>query len=345
MLSHIALALRSIANHVRMNAILGVATTYTTPIFPTEIEHIIFMMAAEDVELPFSRFEDHQLALSLQLTARRVHYWVRPILSRLIQLLPDDDIPGVPDFERLPAFDFETLGVFVHHLSYGQSFSTRRRKWSFIDTLCQCPNVEDMLLFLHISQPVVFSALESSTCLKRLSAKLSRLTKKQMQDSRTFANLTHLGSLDPIDRPHLLMLSELKSLTHLALTNDMFWDQSFTDGVREILSPSGCVALRALVIYSPPIDVFDNRVVNMHNDLLDSRGALYWWISGVNGFDDVWDFADRIISARRRGYMRLVPNRPFNPYWFVVEEELTAEGCIWWNTLPVIDHDEASITY
>ncbi|PPR04605.1 hypothetical protein CVT24_011761 [Panaeolus cyanescens] len=190
-----------------------VAENDPKPMLPPELERIIFEMAVEDL---VHNLPPTYCALNLQLTARRVRSWIRPLLYRMLKATTHAPKNVFPNFEKYEALKIEEIGPFIKYFIYDVYRSSQSH---LLHTLRHCPNIEDLAIWWDANKMgQIYPAISSLKHVKRLYSGLGGLTIEQIQESPIFQNVTHL---DLLGLPPKHLLQELKNLTHFG-TNTAF---------------------------------------------------------------------------------------------------------------------------
>ncbi|PPR08043.1 hypothetical protein CVT24_010842 [Panaeolus cyanescens] len=318
----------------------GITENVLKPILPPELERVIFEMSIEDI---VDHLPPTQCALNLQLTAKRVRSWIRPLFYRVFK---GANSPAIfPDFEKHKDLKIEEIGPFIKYLLYDvYEFSQSR----LLHTLRHCPNIEDLAIWCDTYQmSQLYPAISSFKHVKRLYAGLGGLTVEQVQEAPIFQNLTHL---DLLGLPPNNLLQEFKNLTHFGTnTSTEEPDLADADAVQEHPSSQKVRTALDMVLTLPllqvvkvywsnpranqgPVDFKDIRIVYLSGTLFQYTEAEWDWTMRANGKMDSWGFVSRIVYARKNNYMEYVPKRVYDPRFFSCEKELDDAGRIWWQS-------------
>ncbi|PPQ78000.1 hypothetical protein CVT24_006380 [Panaeolus cyanescens] len=222
--------------------------------------------------------------------------------------------------------------LFVKHLSYHHRYDSSDLYFDDLSALIQhCPNLEDVFLGfnIHDSRQGQLSAFKQLPNLRRLHGDIGGITMAQMTVCPIFQNLTHLETYTSGEQFNFELLCSMKSLTHLSLTNPNLWDHVFVQGLQKILDREcGCHLLQVVILHSPPLEITDIRVVTLWRSL--SGHGEKRWMDSINGKLRNWEFAEKIVLARKKGYMKFIPNQALHPAWLDKDVELSSEGQEWW---------------
>nr|GAT48300.1 predicted protein [Mycena chlorophos] len=307
-------------------------STIPGPIFPPEIERRIFEFAAST---DFARIP------LLQLVARRVNIWLKPLLYRVLCVSKH----GTPS--QLPSLITSEAPFLAKSVHY-RYLDTTTDLWlspSQVEALlAACTGVTTLVLRNDELSPTYLPLLADMPHLRSLSASLSTLFGVALHridlGHEIFANITHLEFQD--EKQHgstrygvnlVNALSRLPALTHLAVLKPM------QISMNELLLRME--RLEVLVVLWPPNDT--GRVFQI--DFLDSgnldpavggaRLAVGWysddeslktvegrshersqklevenWKRAARGEEeDYWMRAEKFVGAKRRGEI------PARRYW------------------------------
>ncbi|KAF9050195.1 hypothetical protein BJ165DRAFT_991616 [Panaeolus papilionaceus] len=156
------------------------------PFLPPELERKIFEVAVESlsINLPPCRS-----ALDLQLVAKRVQLWLRPLLYSVYKCTNQRDVP-FPNFEANPALKVEEIGPLIKHLLY--AYDPQDDVESAVEVLYYCPFVENVAIWIDPTACGNINSIKHSfQHLKRLSARFSSFSHSQLR-SPFMLGLTHL---------------------------------------------------------------------------------------------------------------------------------------------------------
>ncbi|PPQ63743.1 hypothetical protein CVT24_004252 [Panaeolus cyanescens] len=300
------------------------------PIFPLELERIIFETVLEDVyqELPPSHY-----ALSLQLVAKRVQHWIRPLLYRVYKY-PNEGGEPFPDFAANRALNITEIGPLIKHLLHGTSPGSWDGEDPIINVMRHCPSIENLATWCNFDTCAnLYPFLSSLLNIKRFSTRLGSFTRDQLLDPFMF-RLTHLEVVGFLELDGWTAIAELKSLTHLSTSTaglGAYESEPVTSLLRMICAPGGCSKLQVLKLYGAAIEGFDDiRIVLFPLTQFSFESSVEDWMAGATGRPDSWSFADQIVYARKMGYITHSPGTIVDPFSFNYREELTAEGSLWW---------------
>ncbi|TFK69503.1 hypothetical protein BDN72DRAFT_840354 [Pluteus cervinus] len=258
------------------------------PVFPPEIEEIIFSLCAQS-NLPESG--------NLILVAKRVYQWLRPQLYEVVVF--NTSWP-----HRRPSFKSDLLEVHSHHVRHILFWSGECVEK--LDTcLSWCPNVIDVALWsaeTHYSSALINQLL--SLHITHLSFDISTfhwgVTENCTPDEVSFRSVTHL---DLVGSEITLKANQIKtyfpSVTHIAFngrrglpTRDVLdcWESQ----------------LEVLIWYLHR-SRYDNTAHNLPNDprivvMGQDRDYVNEWIEATKDTpESVWRMAEVAVERRRRG--------------------------------------------
>ncbi|KAF9043225.1 hypothetical protein BJ165DRAFT_1483511 [Panaeolus papilionaceus] len=295
-------------------------TDLSQPFFPPELEQVIVEMAAlEGIRFPLTPIT---CCLELQLTAKRFRDWTVPLLYQVLHT--DKFYLNREESECLELL--RKVGRCTSHIYIGTD-----PKWAS-KILEHCPNVENIVnwhIGVSLGDPSLHSSMQNISKLRRISALMQNVP-LEFLISPVYANITHLDIMGWMDWD---LLVNFHNLSHLCLTEP---PSDITALVKRLTDEeSGCRYLRVIVmLYYTWYECLDERFVKLRlSESYEAHEAD--WIRGVNGGMDFWEFADRIVSARKAGYLnnastKVVYNPPPD---FNLETELNEQGQLWWSKL------------
>ncbi|KAF8167067.1 hypothetical protein K438DRAFT_1774805 [Mycena galopus ATCC 62051] len=302
------------SNHFLLSITMEYAAPYPhaqdEPHLPPELEHTIFEIAA--LSRPFS------IPL-LMLIARRVMYWLEPLLYRVIFVRgsgPDGrpnnmhGLPEIPLQNLLSAIARNPPSVFdssTHiYLESGQEVNLQLSDTDAI--LAACPKVVNLMFFVE-SDTRHRAALDRLQCLCRLAIQIEPLFSPHpfCFTAPLFRNVTHLEIMDQDCDWNKIpdigsRLALAPALTHVSLTYFCGLALSVFHGrIRTIVSLQ-CIVyfiFRRLVESPEPHDA---RMV-----CLERADARADWLWGAATGENYWAFADAFIAAKRAGTVEPSP--------------------------------------
>ncbi|KAF9043226.1 hypothetical protein BJ165DRAFT_231396 [Panaeolus papilionaceus] len=250
-----------------------------------------------------------------------------PFLFRVVYASKDHSYPRLPKREYMRAL--RKYGKYATHVNGNPA-----RPSTLYRILERCPNVKDLICWDHvpIKEPEELAALRQ---LRRLSTSLGYMIADQINCSSTYANVTHLNLINTEDWE---LIFEFKNLTHLCFSHvtpigdsrEMFDTILQGDGG----SQPRCRSLSVLISttahqiqFSPYEDPRESRYVLLQGE----EGFVNDWARNVNGelAMDLWEFAERITVARRRGYL-IDGSKTIIRSTFDFQKDLDVVGQLWW---------------
>ncbi|KAJ7876084.1 hypothetical protein B0H14DRAFT_2714522 [Mycena olivaceomarginata] len=281
-------------------ATLNVADTMVqrTPRFYPELEREMFETTAHMYRNTIP---------TLLRVARRVHYWIEPLLVPHQKSKEDYALLRITDSTTKPA-DFLLKAVrHMHLVTFAMHFFGHRPQntWSEAElgiVLRACEGVESLFFLGSLDEP--FPILPMLACMRPQRLYMtSEMSHPQLNlTAPFFRNISHLLLSDMESNPGDLIhgwpllrnLSHLPALTHMAL------DQLTPPRVLESIL-SDCPNLQTLILYgentaTAPVPLDDQRVVIILSDNLMAQIVLI----SPDG-RDIWARADLFISRKRSG--------------------------------------------
>ncbi|TFK65033.1 hypothetical protein BDN72DRAFT_962829 [Pluteus cervinus] len=255
------------------------------PIFPPEIEHIIFTSAVKNQNLrPFP--------INLILVARRVYEWLIPVIYRTISLQEGHEYPIQWDAEKLAKY-----GIYARHLFVWKPSS------HFRDTpqatkipLVLCPNVTDLLWWPRNYK--ADTGAISHLPLTHLSILLN-IVQQTPHMIQTFSNITHLDNIGSFT-DDITLVNHFTSLTHLSVHgNDGRIPRFFEKlpGLQVLINYSCRAGITSPILRDFDPDKDDPRLVRM----IRGTGGFEHWLADINGGRGMWGLAEEAIEMRKKG--------------------------------------------
>ncbi|TFK65781.1 hypothetical protein BDN72DRAFT_962279 [Pluteus cervinus] len=256
------------------------------PVFPPEIEHIIFTHAlAQQGFVPFPT--------NLILVAKRVHLWLIPKLFETISVnhRHGGDYPIKWDPTRL-----ERYGPFVRNL-----FLWASSQEMSVLCLSSCPHVTNLTFWVATKQDMMGAM--SHLRLTHLSINFTLLAAPTPAIIETFSRVSHLdllGRLD-IEGP----ITHFTALTHLAISSYDITDELLRILFDRFSKLEVVVSLNVSTLYEGGVvvegefnpDVDDPRIVKM---VCTFESGVEDWMEDVKYGRGMWGLADDAIVERRR---------------------------------------------
>ncbi|KAF7378199.1 hypothetical protein MSAN_00244500 [Mycena sanguinolenta] len=241
------------------------------PRFPPELEHRVFEITA---------LARPKCIPTLMLVARRIKFWVEPLLYRVI-MVKDPRMIFEPLNFGPPTFPVDALAQLssdflrhARHLFIDDTFveDTALESW-----LLACPNITNLFGQLDCT-PKLLPLLSSFTEIRYLTIDAGVLCGTTVPHP-LFLTVTHLELLDTdtgsVDRLWQ-NLTLIPHLTHIAFNRVLSSLEASLDG-------------------SPLLD--DPRFL-----CIDEKQRYYInWLQGAISGDDYWALADAFLAARRVG--------------------------------------------
>ncbi|TFK65036.1 hypothetical protein BDN72DRAFT_962832 [Pluteus cervinus] len=263
---------------------MDTSPTLANPIFPLEIEHLIFTHGVEKRHLkPFP--------INLILVARRVYYWLCPIIYRTIRLDASIEYPIRWDHENL-----EKHGGYVRHL-FIASFSSRLEMSPALP-LSFCPNITHLMGWSFVDIPGMIEEI-ARLPLTHLSINLYEVNPTPIL-KKTLSKVTHLDNLGVFYDDDLALLDHFPSLTHLSTLGG----HSAVTSLFEKLPK-----LKVVIFYDCHDSITRPVVQELNAD--EDHPMLVRMSRGTNGgfgdwFDDImdrggiWELAEEVIEKRKQ---------------------------------------------
>ncbi|KAF7299797.1 hypothetical protein HMN09_00985800 [Mycena chlorophos] len=310
-------------------------STIPGPRFAPEIERSIFQFAA---------LADFARIPLLQLVARRVNIWLKPLLYRVLCVSKR----GTPS--QLPSLitsEAPFLAKSVHYLYLDTTTDLWLSPTQVEALLAACTGVTTLVLRNDELSPTYLPLLADMPHLRRLAVSLSTLFRIALHridpGHEIFVNITHLEIRDEIQQQGAMRygvvnaLSRLPALTHLAVLKPVPVN---LDGLLQSLLLR-MERLEVLVVLWPPNDtgrIFRNEfrdvdglgpmvgsvilVVGWYSDdesLKTVEGRSHeraqrlevesWKRAAKGEEEDYWMRAEKFVGAKRRGEI------PARRYW------------------------------
>ncbi|KAF7372797.1 hypothetical protein MSAN_00485500 [Mycena sanguinolenta] len=280
-----SIALAHNARH-KTSLIVSIGMAFAHPRLPPELETRIFQMAA------LSR---PTCIPSLMLVARRVKFWVEPLLYHVVFLSS-----AVMDEARLPSFTADSIPYdcfrHVRHLLIDQTSSnqTEFEKW-----LLACTGATNLFAQFDCT-PEILPLLSGFINIRYLTVDVRALLGTTVP-LPLFLTVTHLELLNythkSVDRASE-NISLIPHLTHLALNSRLQLSSRWSHATLCANTQLQCIVFLSPVISlegSPLLDdsrfvCIDERI-NYHSD----------WLHGAIFGEDYWSLADAFLTARRAG--------------------------------------------
>ncbi|KAF9050490.1 hypothetical protein BJ165DRAFT_1525709 [Panaeolus papilionaceus] len=276
------------------------------PILPRELECKIFELAAQ---------ESLRTCAQLLLVARRVHYWLKPVLYSVL-ILNDTKPPSLPLYIESEARRQKkcdeinpALSHFAHMIKH---VLIRQRFISDISNVLQhCTDIQNLTMWIPYGDcSSLVPILEAQPSLRRISFDPSLFFRSWDEDTPIpfnlpmFRNITHLEVISATPSwSKWQYLEALPSLTHLALGGVVSRVL-----IRNLLRR--CERLQVLVIYyfagisvwetgySEIEDEVDERVEDDGRLMVLTTarfpGLVEMWERGARGGDGFWELVQNI---------------------------------------------------
>ncbi|KAF9050128.1 hypothetical protein BJ165DRAFT_1456642 [Panaeolus papilionaceus] len=296
---------------------------FEDPLLPPELEKLVVEMAMQEYICCKYNLADNQLRLHIQLTARRFYQWTLPFVFRAL----NKDLFSW-HFHRMGPKFIDKLGEltkYTTHLAY--TVDNRYMKGDHIRLLAlieKCPKIEDLTIWHANALWQVHDAVMKLTRLRRLSANFTGLHREQIL-SPVYLAVTHLDLLGGME-PSLI--THFQNLSHLCINKP-------SDNWMELLDKatdkkSGCPSLR-VIISMCDADEYEEYDDPRYVCLEEGMEYEVNWLEGADGTIDFWEFAERIVIAKQKGYLVNLPEgEPIDEGTFYIEEQLSEEGQVWW---------------
>ncbi|TFK64498.1 hypothetical protein BDN72DRAFT_846543 [Pluteus cervinus] len=188
--------------------------TGTQPVFPPEIEEIIFSLCIQ---------QGLQNTKSLSLVAKRVHEWLKPHLYKVAMLYDNTSHYGRPNFDSQV---LKKHGRYVRHILLWEVGSEEAYFLQPSTCLSWCPNIMDIALWhpgTVYDEDLIDRLL--GLPLTHISFDITRfhndLTKHSISKRVSFTSVTHLDLNGMrITLPVEKIKGYFPSLTHMALNKE-----------------------------------------------------------------------------------------------------------------------------
>ncbi|KAF7368012.1 hypothetical protein MSAN_00867000 [Mycena sanguinolenta] len=263
----------------------------TEPRLPPELEHKIFQMVA---------LARPKCIPSLMLVARRVKFWVEPLLYRVVFLdtppLPEQDNLGLPIFapEAVKQISHNCLRQVRHLLIYAGFVGEQLQSW-----LLACTGVTN-LCAMFLCTPDILPPISGFTNIKYLTIDVRALCGTTLP-LPLFLTVTHLELLSYTIAGELVdcvlqNISLIPNLTHIAINPHL----------DELLShPALCAnaQLQCIIFFSTVIHLDGSPLLDDTRFVCIDDGQSYYadWLCGAVFGQTYWSFADEFLAARRAG--------------------------------------------
>ncbi|TFK69582.1 hypothetical protein BDN72DRAFT_608223 [Pluteus cervinus] len=269
------------------------------PIFPPEIEEIIFVDALE----PKS---DGRGLLNLLLVAKRIHGWLLAKLFTTVAIRADKLTRRRYPFPwHINAL--ERYGVHTQHLFIWTSSENDKNDEDLqpVQCLSFCPNVTNLVLWTDSDLNQAEVELMSHLPLTHLSInrRMGQLPGDAPVLTRLFSRMTHLEDLGGFTRScDLEMFKYLTSLTHLAIPDTgnagvaMLFGNIPTLQVLVFSIGGEAIGIANWVSGATSLDVDDPRVVRVtfrHDSQVEE------WLLDVQEGRGMWGLADEAVRKRK----------------------------------------------
>ncbi|TFK65773.1 hypothetical protein BDN72DRAFT_962272 [Pluteus cervinus] len=287
--------MRSLPNRSSADATLPDWPAFTTnaspnladPIFPPEIEHLIFAHALAQQDLaPFP--------FNLILVAKRVHHWLTPKLYETICIGKEKATEYPIKWDRAK---LEKYGKFTRNL-----FLWALEPESSLLFLTSCPNVTTLLFWVAMN-PDLMNAI-SHLRLTHLSINLGVIRNVTPSLIESFSTITHLEYHGRVD-PDLGYIIHFTSLTHLAISHFYVTNQPILPVLFDQFPDLQAVISLHLVrdhdrgvsVVEENSDLDDIRVVRITVGL---ESVVEVWLGDIKHGQGIWGLADETVTRRRR---------------------------------------------
>ncbi|TFK65786.1 hypothetical protein BDN72DRAFT_845168 [Pluteus cervinus] len=271
------------------------------PVFPPEIEYVIFMGA-------FSIKEIGESAVNLVLVARRVHLWLIPKLTETFAtrtFRPAQKYPASWDVDILSKYGIHTkhLFIWISPLPSSPYYDPLAAEY-----ISLCPNLTDLVLWSAHSTDISSDQLDQLAhlqALTHLSINLKRIPSSAWENPelvRLFKKITHLHSVAHFScKEDIDMFERFTSITHLT-----FYPNN--ESLVALLLTKLPASLEVLVIlegHYADIDristdkpsVGDSRVINI---ACQADKQLDEWLLDVQKGQGIWGLADQAVRERKK---------------------------------------------
>ncbi|KAJ7060026.1 hypothetical protein C8F01DRAFT_1294376 [Mycena amicta] len=278
---------------------------YHDPVFPPELERIIFELAAWD---------DKDMMKSLLCVARRVRIWIQPLVHR-VYIVSISDSTSLSRLQTLVGERPTRAKKDVLCLGVPSTIGNFSRA-VIQPILSACTNIIDLGLWTADVYPKLLRDMQQLISLTRLSIDLlglfggeNHFTLPPQGLLAPLSRVTHLDIITPTSDPSVSpkLLDVLRSPAFPALTHVAFTD--FPEFIDDVLSiPERKATLRLVVIC---LEVTDD----VHEDEDDARWEekikdprfcvvryedfLKDWEIGAWGGRDFWARAEERVAERR----------------------------------------------
>nr|GAT44609.1 predicted protein [Mycena chlorophos] len=283
------------------------------PRLPLDLERLVLEEAAMENPVAIPK---------LMLIAKRVKYWLEPLLYRLVLISHFEKLAGIPNAppdilmsvaERtrhtrpgLLSFAVESLFLATSPSKSRYGICGPNAKASMTDILSACTGVSKLLATEKMAPYIPFLA---AMPLRYLTIDTRGLFEPAPRDfsHSLFRNVTHLELLDVQDpkdthADEWAGLTELPSLTHLAFN---FF--SLCAPIHDATLAPACTSLRAIVLLRPQNEYQAPRDIAQWSAGLaaDPRFAYIGqadfqqdWVRSARGERTYWCLADVVVKRR-----------------------------------------------
>ncbi|PPQ98723.1 hypothetical protein CVT24_003431 [Panaeolus cyanescens] len=303
------------------------------PALPRDLEQVIVELAVEDIRFPLKPSNTY---VNVQLTARRFHAWIEPFLFRVL----NKDIFET-HLKRMGTSHFidrlRYIGKHTKHLAYTIDTYDVKSDHIRLKLLIECcPNLLELSIRQWLSSDTLCKDHETVSKLmglRRLSAGFKGLQREDIL-CPTYLGLTHLDLMDNLD-PDLI--HHFQNLTHLRIDMIRMEVTWRTLLVKATDKESGCQALQVIILDMVGIaQLCSHYNINIalpeHVDrsrcvvLTETPYFRRNWLKQANGAMDAWEFCERIVMAKKKGYLSNPSKQAFSMDDFRVHKELTSQG-------------------
>ncbi|KAF9038070.1 hypothetical protein BJ165DRAFT_1553907 [Panaeolus papilionaceus] len=282
------------------------------PFLPPELERKIFEMAFDP--------NDPCTAKLMLFVAKRILEWIRPLMYSVfdqgcIKPFPDFGLPTTPNAKEIGTYARSMLLGHVH-----------KSPEDICDFLRHSPNVRNLAVWYNQPLRHIIPALKRLQNLRILSGDFDNIPREEPP----FVNLTQMEMLEPSRDFPFDVLGSFSCLTHLSMY--CFAPQKYDARVLADAIDS-CSQLIVCCLYSSSGVSMNPEICGLVQErdrivMLDSTMSnTDDWISGAYGFLDCWQYAERVVVARKSNYFKAeVPHNQYFNLAFDWCQNLTERG-------------------